>query len=262
LASLYPSQSPNTRVQIYDPYYFGEQSGDDSLDEEESSSDDERLMIFGSNSRPKLTIKPSIEYSTFIPPFAHHNEDYFDTILQEVADASTSTDDLLLYTVLNDRRDTGSDLQSLRSETGVYRVSRQDADRNNYEELGNVPFPTVKPPESISSSSSSTIVSHQSPIRTDTQLSKTTSPIDERENPYVDHEEQENPASIYVIPPPPAITREPEGTSTYKSSKSGRSTRSFLSLFSRNKKKGDKSTKKKDDDQSSTKKKEKKKRKS
>jgi hypothetical protein len=281
LASLYPNHSPNTPLEIHDPYYFGEQSGYDSLDEEEdeeeeeSSSDDERCMIFGSNSRPKLTSKPSIQYSTFIPPFVHHNEDFFDAVFQEVVDVGTSTDDLLLYTTLNDRRDTSSDPQqslitnqSSRSETEVYRVSRQDIDRNNYEEHDAVPFPTVKHPASISTSSSSTIPSHRSPIEVDTNRLSKTNPIDEH---YVEDEDenhrsltsepppkpqrlsQENPITTYVIASP-AIIRESEGNLTYKSNKSDRSNRSFLNLFNRNKKKND--------DKLSTKKKEKKKRKS
>jgi hypothetical protein len=284
LASFYPSHS----VEKYDPYYFGEQSGYNSLnEEEESSSDDERCAIFGSNSQPKLTSKPSIRYSTFIPPFAHNNDDYFDVIFQEVADVGTSTDDLLLYITLNDRRDTGSDPQqslvtnqSSRSETGVYRVSRQNLEQNNYEEPAAVPFLTVKHPASISTSSSSTIPSHRNPIQSDTNRSSKTSPIDEHENYYVEDDEEEEipeppakpqrlpqqnpvvnlPVTTYAIAP--VMTREPEGNSTYKSSKSDRSNRSFFDLFNRNKKKEDKSTKKKTDDKSTNKKKEKKKRKS
>jgi len=309
LSSLYPSNFSNKPIDTYDPYYFGEQSGyvssDDEDEEEEEkeqenySNPDEKFIIFGRNSQPKSII----QYSTFFPPppppiITNH----IDIIFQEVADVGTSTDDILSDTATDDRRDQSLTQQqslvtnqSYRSEMETYRVSRQIIDRDNYEEPDAVPFPIVKYPPSISTSSPSIIRLNKNPIQSKNyemssmdvdQSSKTKTVEQDNYNgeDVDDDEEEEKEEESHPSPPTPEpirrlprqipivdlpipkyenipINREPEQNPTHSSNKSDKSRRSFFNLFNRNKNKDDKSNNKKKDDKSKNKKKEKKKRK-
>jgi hypothetical protein len=292
-SSLYPSKISNKSIEQYDPYYFGEKSeyiiSDNDEEEKDSSSEDEKCITLGRDSQSK----PIIKYSNFVPPIINTP---IDIIFQKVIDTGTSTDDLLSDIITDDRRDESLDQQqslvtnqSSRSETETYRVSKQLIDHNNYEEPDTVPFPTVKHPPSISSSSSSTIRPIKSnnyeinSVDTDHTLKNN---IDEQETYYVgdnddDDEEEESHQSITISKPIRRLPKqnpivnlptikyenvnntnpEQEQNFSHKSIKSDKSRRSFFNLFNRNKKKDEKTDNKKKDEKSKNKKKEKKKRK-
>jgi hypothetical protein len=180
--SLYPSNSPHIRIQHDDPYYFGERSGygsPDDVEDEESSSEDELCISLGHDSYRK----PILKYSTFIPPIVTNYNRHIDIIFQEVVDVGTSTDDLQSDTSSSQLQSLATN-QSSRSATEIYRVSHQILDRDNYEEPDTVPFPTVKYPPSVSSSSSPTIVLNKNQYEM--------SSIDIDETSKDENEEQEN----------------------------------------------------------------------
>jgi hypothetical protein len=294
MTSLYPLNSSNKPIEKYDPYYFGEQSAyissdieeeEEEEEEEDSSTADEKFIIFGRDSQPQSII----QYSTFIPPPPppHIITNHIDIIFQEVADVGTSTDDILSDTATDDRRDQSLNQQqslvtnqSSRSEMETYRVSKHIIDRDNYEEPDAVPFPTVKYPPSISTSSPSTIRLKKNPIQSNNyemnsmdvdQSSKTKT--NQQDNYYGgdiddEQEEEEEEEESRRSPPTPElirrlprqnpivdlpipkyenipINREPEQNLTQISNKSDKSRRSFFNLFNRNKNKNDKSKNKK-----------------
>ena len=259
-SSLSTGRSPMVALEQHNPYYFGEpQESDD--DDDEVSSEEERCIIFGSQSPPKLSPKPFIRNSTFVPPLLYYDEQFHDEIIfQEVADVGTSTDDLLVYSTLHDRREVIPS-PSFRSEAGVYRVSRHEAEQNNYEEPDTTLFSTVKQ----STSSASSISSDSMP-----PTPPKTNPNNDQQNIYVDQKRNDEP----IFPPPPPVSesvppfqqlarenpvapfpaprneyvpmiREPESSVNSKSVKSDRSRRGFFNIFSRKKNKNDDTSSKK-----------------
>lgn len=292
-SSLHPSNFCNNKqIEHYDRYYFGGQSEnilnnndddeteeEEEQEEEESSIEDEKFITFGRDSQPKSIMK----YSNFIPPII---DNHIDIIYQEVVDVGTSTDDLLSDMTIDDQQHSLVTNQSSRSETEVYRVSKQFIDRETYEEPDTVPFPIVKYPPSIATSSPSIMRLDGNRIQpNDYEMhsldvdQESYNRIDQEENYYHEDEESERtitPEIIRRVPRSnpvivdPSITRyeninnnnrEPEPYVSQRSIASDKSRRSFFNIFGRNKKKDEKSTSKKKDDKIKNKKKEKKKRK-
>ena len=257
-SALYTPRSAIVSFEHHDPYYFGEpEESEDEEEEEKVSSEEERCIIFGSNSQPKSLIRNTVPLSSRL----YYDESSDDEVIfQEVVDVSTSTDDLPVYIMPYDRREVYPN-PSFRSEAGVYRVSRQDVQQDDYEEADATLFPTVQ---------------HQSNISTSTSSSASLDPIDQEKRHYVggqsDYEEEEEKEEENFPPPPPPLEsvpklqrlpvenpmgpipvprdeyvpmiREPEPSVNSKSTKSERSRRSFFNIFNRKKKNDDKSSKK------------------
>ncbi len=272
-SSFYSSYLPRIQIDPKDRYYFGEPSDSSSSDielESESSSEDETCAIFGQDSKPKSMVN----YPTF-----NDQDEYPEIIFQEVVDVGTSTDDLLSNSVpiyrpdarLAQQKSSLVTNQSARHETEIYRISHQILARDNDEEPATVPFPTVKHPQSLpsSSSSSSTMLFDKSPLRSnnyDVYSLSVDPPIRNQTDEDLDEEDDESqrsptperPAKLHhfpqrnpVIDLPRSrpenvpIARPPEPYLSYKSVQSDKSRGSFFNLFNRRKKKDDQSTSKK-----------------
>lgn len=153
--------SPAVRIEPDSSYYFGKAiEEEEERDEEEEEKENVFVLGRTSQSRGRSLIK----YSSYIPPIVDtysHQEDNrnFDISFQEVADASTSTDDLVYGTHFDEYQGASLDpqassdtQQSSRSETETYRVSRHYDQPENYERK------IIKHPKSNRSSSEPSIV--------------------------------------------------------------------------------------------------------
>lgn len=258
-SALYTPRSAIVSLEHHDPYYFGEPEESEEEDER-VSSEEERCIIFGSNSQPKSLIRNTIPLSSRLYDDESSDDE---VIFQEVVDVCTSTDDLPVYTTPYDRQEIYPN-PSFRSEAGVYRVSRQNAEQDDYEEADVSLFPTTQHQSNISASTSSSASLDPMPVPSAQQKRRY---VGEQSDYEEEEEEEEN---LPPLPPPPEsipklqrlpvenpmgpipvprdeyvpMVREPESSVNSKSMKSERSRRSFFNIFNRKKKNEDKSSKK------------------